>query len=183
MLNQVLKDREKKIERRWVELVFSTYPQETVRFLEREKDPFANPVGRLVREAAASLVNALGEEQPGPEVLRHLDALIRLRSVQDVTAGNAVRVVALLRRAVLDVLGEKTEALGTAGVLELSERVERLLLAAFEIFTACREQLHKVRARELARRQASLLRRLERLSGKHPAEDGPEVGGDSCPPS
>ncbi len=187
MLDRVLEGRQEEIAERWVELVFASYPQETSRFLEREKDPFANPVGRLVREAAGPLVAALGADRPGPEAMRHLDALMRLRSVQDVTAGDAVGVVGLLRRAVLDVLGDEGGELGAAGMLELSERVERMLLAAFEVFTACREQLHEVRARELARRQASLLRRAERLVEEQRKEQETEeesgAGGVAGPPS
>ena len=185
MLDRVLEGRQEEIAERWVELVFASYPQETSRFLEREKDPFANPVGRLVREAAGPLVAALGADRPGPEAMRHLDALMRLRSVQDVTAGDAVGVVGLLRRAVLDVLGDEGGELGAAGMLELSERVERLLLAAFEVFTACREQLYEVRARELARRQASLLRRAERLLEEQRTETEEEsgAGGVAGPPS
>lgn len=185
MLNRVLEGRQDEIAGRWVELVFASYPQETSRFLEREKDPFANPVGRLVREAAGPLVAALGSDRPGPEAMRHLDALMRLRSVQDVTAGDAVGVVGLLRRAVFDVLGDEAEELGAADVLELSERVERLLLLAFEVFTACREQLYEVRARELARRQASLLRRAERLveEQRNDTEEERGAGGVGSPPS
>ena len=183
MLDRIVQDRRKEIAQRWVELVFASYPDETSRFLRKERDPFSNPVGRLVRESAEPLVNALACGQPDQKAMESLDWLMRLRSVQDLTAAEAVSVIPLLRRATLDVAADALGGSGQEGVLELVERVERLTLAAFGVFTACREQLYEVRARELARRQSTLIKRAEELLAEKQEKRETKADREDGPPS
>lgn len=159
----------------WTERVMHSYPDEAARFLQREKDPFANPSGQLIREAAGPLVRALCDDIVGPTARGHLDRLMRLRSVQDLSVGEAVAIVPELRRAVLEVLGEAVRPF----LQELVEAVERLTVAAFEVYCDCREQFYEVRLHEKDRHFASLRRRLDRL---RPETGGRPAGADAGAP-
>ncbi|HHQ47374.1 MAG TPA: hypothetical protein ENK19_00640 [Acidobacteria bacterium] len=176
MLQRLLEENGEAIARKWVELVLATYPGEARGFLHNEGDPFANPVGRTVREAAPLLVEALAADELGREASQRLRELMRIRSVQDLTASEAVGVVPLLRRAVLDIAGPEVEAGGPGAAAELAERTERLLLAAFEAFTESRERLYEARLHERDRHRASLMARAERVLKEMEGSSGPEGG-------
>ncbi len=176
MLDRLIEANGEAIARRWVERAFETYPAETAAFLGREEDPFANPAGAMVREAAPALVGALASGEVGPEVRQRLGELMHLRSVQDLTAPEAVAIVLALRRAVADVAGEELDALGTDGVAELADRTDRLLLAAFEAFVESRERLHEARLRERDRHRASLIARARRVLEERDRSGGVSAG-------
>lgn len=160
MLAGILTGREDAIAERWTELVFGTYPRETTRLLGGEHDPFANPVGQMCRDAAKPLIRALSEDRINQECLDSLGTLMRLRSVQDLTASQAVSIIPLLRTAVLE---EGGKSLDYGALFDLVGRVERLTMIAFDVFVGCREKIFEVRALEAGRLQASLLRRAEQV--------------------
>ena len=172
MLAKILQGKEDAIAKRWVELASATYPRETTVFLKGERDPFANPVGKMLRDASRPLVQALSEDRADLELLESLVELIRLRSVQDMTAAQAVGIVPLLRTAVTEVVGERLDAVGA--VEELGKRIERLMLASFDAFVISRERLYEIRMAERERHTASLLRRAERVLA---GSETPEIGG------
>lgn len=180
MLAKILEGKEDTIAERWATLVFETYPRETTQFLKGEGDPFANPVGKLLRDASRPLVRALSEEWAGAESLEDLAELMRLRSIQDMTAAHAVGIVPLLRRAVIDVVGDRIDDAGVAAVEELGKRIERLMLISFDAFVISRERLYEIRMAERERHTGSLLRRAEKvLAGSQTPETGGGCHGDN----
>jgi len=184
MLAGILKGKEEAIAGRWIELVCRTYPQETTQFLEVERDPFSNPVGRMLREAAGPLVRALLDDGPDGDFPDGLAELMRLRSVQDMTAAQAVGIVTMLRKAVMDVAGDSIQSGGTPAMEELGRRIEELMLVAFDAFVLSRERLYEIRIAERERHTASLLRRAEKVldglvaqeTGRGNGEDAPVAG-------
>jgi hypothetical protein len=92
-----------------------------------------------------------------------LEAIIRIRAVQDFSPAEAVGFVFLLKRAVREVLeGASSGSLPANMQSELEARIDALALSAFEIYTRCREQLFEIRVREAQRRTAALLERFNR---------------------
>jgi hypothetical protein len=72
-----------------------------------------------------------------------LDALIRIRAVQDLTASQAVGFVFLLK-PILRELAPVDDS--------LNDRIDRLALMAFDKYMQCREQLADIRVNEGQRR-------------------------------
>jgi len=172
MLSRILEEKKDAIARRWLELSTEAYPPETTGFLQREKDPFANPAGHLYRVAAPILAGALGQEELDRETLRILDDLMRIRSLQDFTAGEAVGVILLLRQAVLEL--SSSGQTGSEDMLpELLRKTDRLVMAAVDAFVACRERMYQARLHERERHQASLLKRVLKASNA-PGEMHPQ---------
>ena len=128
----------------WVARTLASYPEQSARFLLQEKDRFRNPAGYLFREGLPALFDELNGEWRRQRVEEILEPLIRLRAVQDFTAGQAVGFIFLLKQ----VLREH----GVAPGEQVFERIDQLALVAFDLFMKCREEAYEIRAREAQRR-------------------------------
>jgi hypothetical protein len=128
------------IAEQWFGRVLESYPQQTGQFLAGQRDRFRNPVGHTFREALSILVEeVLGGMEPA-RIASALDAIVRIRAVQDFTPSQAVGFVFLLR----DVLAQHPDA----GTSEMQKKVDELALQAFDAYQQCREQIAEIRGRE-----------------------------------
>ncbi|HUY94481.1 MAG TPA: RsbRD N-terminal domain-containing protein [Terracidiphilus sp.] len=132
------------IAERWLKTAVAAYPAKSRPFLAADGDPFRNPVGHTLRDNLAVLVReCLGAMNP-EAVETAIDALIRLRAVQDLSPADALRFIFELRAIALDS--------GTPLPADFSARVDTIALLAFDKYMACREQIFDLRARELRSR-------------------------------
>ena len=136
----------------WFERTLRDYPGQTVGFLRGEKDPFRNPVGHTLREGLAVLFDEILGEMDEPRITAALDAIVRIRAVQDYTASQAVAFLFLLK----EVLREKSPA---ADLAMLENRIDRMALLAFDLYMKCREKIYEIKAEE-AKRRVYLLERV-----------------------
>ena len=177
-LEGVLAKHRKDILDRWFHLVVEAYPKETSAFLRRERNPFANPVGRAIREGIEGVfAEVLEAESDRARVSPFLDRIIRVRAIQDFSPSAAVAFIFLLKRIVREALAaEMTEgALSTGDLLAFESRVDELGLMAFDVYAACREELNQIRLNEVKNRTARLLQRAGMVAGAPgEAENGPE---------
>jgi hypothetical protein len=141
---------------RWAELALSVYPTESAVAMRREKDRFQNPVGNITRESLDELYRGLLAGRPARELADSLDDMLRIRAVQDLSPSTAVAFVFLLKRAAREAQGNEAPDLD-----ELDASIERLALAAFDVYTSCREKIYELRIREIKRRASVLLERAE----------------------
>jgi hypothetical protein len=88
------------------------------------------------------------------QLLGALDGIIRIRSVQDFTPSETVGFVFRLKDVIREVVGEVGEENDFG---DLESRIDRVALLAFEKYTECREQLHRVRNREIESRAKRVL--------------------------
>jgi len=132
------------IAERWLKTAVAAYPAKSRPFLGADGDPFRNPVGHTLRDNLAVLVReCLGAMNP-EAVETAIDALIRLRAVQDLSPADALRFIFELRAIALDS--------GTPLPADFPARVDTIALLAFDKYMACREQIFDLRARELRSR-------------------------------
>ena len=133
-------DAERAILEQWVARTIESYPEEAVPFLTGNKDPFRNPVGHTLRESLALLWHELLGAMDRSAILSALDAIIRLRAVQNFTPSEAVRFVFELKPLARNI--------HLAGGESLEDRIDELALMAFDQYMKCREQLAELRAKE-----------------------------------
>jgi hypothetical protein len=165
----ILKSKRKVIVDRWMDLALQVYPQDSARFMRQESDRFGNPVGRITREALEAVFEGLVTGDAIEEMRGSLDEILRLRAVQDLSPSQAVGFVFLLKRAIHEELGEvEADRASSADLIALHSGIDRLGLAAFDLFMQCREKIYDLRAREIRRRTASLLARVERGAAEEP---------------
>ncbi|MFZ0338208.1 MAG: RsbRD N-terminal domain-containing protein [Terracidiphilus sp.] len=125
----------------WIERTFASYPAEVHSLLSGEQDAFRNPVGHAIRESLTTLSRELLGEMDVKAIAPALDALVRLRAVQDFRPSEALRFIFDLRGLVAEVTGSLPQA--------LESRIDELSLMAFDQYMACRDQIAGLREKEL----------------------------------
>jgi hypothetical protein len=128
----------------WLAQTIESYPHLTAGFLASERDPFRNPAGHALRSSMSALVEELLGNWEAERIAPALDAIVRLRVVQDFTPSQAVGFVFLLRPILL--------ATNPARPATIEARIDQLALMAFDQYVKCREQIEEVRANEVRRR-------------------------------
>jgi hypothetical protein len=160
-LGRLLEEKRESILGRWFELIRSTYPQITSKFLAQQEDQFRNPVGHAIRESIGPIYQQVVSTMDSDELQRALDGIIRIRSVQEFTPSEAIGFVFQLKTVFREVLdGQLPEGEKRDGLAELETRIDRVALLAFEKYTECREKLHEVRNKEIKGRTMKLLERV-----------------------
>jgi hypothetical protein len=176
-LMSILQERREALKQRWTELVFASYPQQSVSFLRQERDRFANPLGSTIRSEIATLVEGLLTGADDAALTAPLDAIIRVRAVQDFSPVEALRFVFQLKQAVAEIVGDDAKRVPADELLAFHARLDELALQACGIYVGCRERVFQIRAREATARTYSLLKQAGLLV------DADEAGGAPvCPP-
>ena len=165
MLAELLRRERTTILRKWFTHVLETYPEDTTRFLKREKNPFANPVGSAIGEGLQGIFDELLAADPTPALVPFLDRIIRIRAVQEFSASTSLAFVFALKGIVRDVLKKEIRTHDVREDLAvLDARVDRLALLAFDTYVGCREELFELRVGELRRHRDAAVRVLERTN-------------------
>jgi hypothetical protein len=158
-LRELLIEKQNALCARWLDAVLGEYGALTATQWRREKNRFANPVGHALSTGLPEIFEAaVGEGEPSAGALAALEAIVRIRSVQDLAPSRAVGFLYKLRDAIRDELGAELGA-HTTGLAELDARIQQLTLLAFDTYVRLREQVFRLRQDELKRSVASLLRR------------------------
>jgi hypothetical protein len=170
-LKQSLIEKKKSILERWFHLILETYPQETAKFISKERDRFANPVGVTLSEGMEALYEGLLKEADADQLSSPLEKIIQIRSVQDFSPSQAVVIVSLLKKAVQEEMkGNKVEMNGmdvTIGEwFDLESRIDQLSLMAFDIYTKYRERVYEIRINEIKKERDRAFKLLERTDSK-----------------
>ena len=156
-----LSEKKRVVAGEWLQRVLETYPADSGRLLRLERDPFRNPVGHVLQEGLPVLVEEILGAMDRGRITSALDGIVRIRAVQDFTAGQAVAFVFLLRDVVRKHLGDHEEILAIA-----EQRIDELAVLAFDLFMTCREQTYEIKANEL-KRSMYVQTRLDRNRAIH----------------
>ena len=150
---------------RWLDLIFETYPADAQRFLRKQKDRFANPVGTTISKEIENLYDELIEGLEPERVSSLLDRIIRIRAIQDFPPSQALAFVFYLKKAIKDEMQEEILEEGQSEDWSIIEsRIDDLALLAFDIYMNCREKLYDIRANEAKNQVSRLLQRAGMIS-------------------
>lgn len=160
MLTDTLTAKRDLIVKQWSDTVRSSYPAKTAQYLESQADRFHNPVGHDLDEYLPILVDQILGDMNRDELMTALDRIVRIRSVQDFTASEAVSFVFSLKQVVRTVLKKETDLDSVRDELfDLDRRIDALALMAFDLYTNCREKLYEIRHNAMIRETRILLER------------------------
>ncbi len=172
-LESLLSQKRVGILKKWLNLMFESYPPETSRFLKREKDRFDNPVAYEFRQGIEGIYEALLSGMDTDRLFPFLDQVIRIRAVQDISPSQAIAFVFLLKKVIRDELEKEAWGNGVAeDLLELESRIDGLALLSFDVYMKRREIFYQLRVDEVKRRVGALLRRTGLIAE---LEEGPNL--------
>ncbi len=171
-LRQLLLESRDTIVSEWTEAIFRTYPIDTVGFMRRQHDQFANPIGYRTRLAAAAMVDGLlgvetavkGEDGQAFGLNEALNDLIRIRAVQDFTPAGAAGFFVLLKKIVRKLAENAlTDVAVVKDLLAFEDKLDALTLLALNIYMERHKQIFEMRVKEVKNSQAWLLKRAKMI--------------------
>lgn len=138
---------------KWFDSAIQAYAPDTAAFIKSQKDQFANPVGSHTLKGVEVLFDQLLGDMDGSAITTYLDPIMRIRAVQNLTPARATAFIFSLKNILIDMFGKNLQDAGMMKqFLEVETRIDRLALAAFDIYMACREKIYELKANETRNR-------------------------------
>lgn len=152
MINELLTKYRSEILEIWVRNMYATYPAQTEKFLKKEKDPFANPVGVTIKHSFTSVFDELAGKMETQVIDSSLEDIIRIRAVQELPPSDALSFISLLKQTLVTVFTENHENnISTEEWLSLLAKIDDISLRSFDIYMKCREKIYSLKADEIKR--------------------------------
>jgi hypothetical protein len=134
---------------KWFDAAVQAYAPDTAAFLKSQKDDFSNPVGSHARKGIEMMLDQLTGDMNGDTITRYLDPIMRVRAVQSMAPSRAAAFIFSLKGMLREQFSRELQDAGLARQLvEIEGRIDRLGLAAFDIYMGCREKINELRANE-----------------------------------
>jgi len=155
---------------RWFDSAIHAYAPDTAAFIKSQKDQFANPVGSHTLKGVEGLFDQLVGGMDAGAIANHLDPIMRIRAVQNLTPARAAAFIFSLKSILIEMFGQNLQdASTTRQFLEIEARIDQMGLAAFDIYIACREKIYELKANETRNRTFKAFERAGLIS-KDPGE-------------
>lgn len=171
-LREIIRTKEAEILKEWKQALLDTYPQDAVKFIQGQKNQFANPVGHIFDLGLSKCFTNLIFTDDNESVKEALDEVIRVRAVQDFSPAGALAFIfdlkGIIRAYCLEQI-MKEELL--EALWRLDARIDEAALIAFNIYASCREELAEIRVNEVKSNVYFLLRKAKML-----VEGSPDKG-------
>jgi hypothetical protein len=163
-LEDLLLQKKTSILERWFHVIVETYPPETAKFLKKQKDRFANPVGAAIFQGIDGIFDQLCQDIDLDEVSPFLDKIVRIRAIQDFSPSQTVAFIFLLKHVIREELeSEIRENQLTQELFIIESRIDDLALLSFNIYMKCREQIYEMKFNEVRNKTYSLLKKANLL--------------------
>jgi hypothetical protein len=134
---------------KWFDSAIHAYAADTAAFLKSQKDDFANPVGSHTRKGIEVMLDQLTGDMDGDTITRYLDPIMRIRAVQSMAPSRATAFIFSLKGTLREQFSHELQDAGMSRQwVEIEARIDRLGLAAFDIYMGCREKINELRANE-----------------------------------
>jgi hypothetical protein len=166
-IERILTERRSRIISRWLEVASAGYPDQPRGGSRSESDQFSNPVKWIIRDALEDIVDNLCGSSPVTDS-PPLDRLMRLKALSSPDVSEAVAFLGALRPLVVEESG--SNKLGPEDMSRIEARIDAVTKLASDRFQAARQHLTELRRREVARRTAKLVERLQRTRGEREIE-------------
>ncbi len=122
-------------------------------------DEFLNPAGTTVRTATKKLLDAvLGEDIETESLQKSMKELIRLQAVQELSPAQAMLPFVTLKQHIYNIVEKALVSENFLEYKEMTDRIDTLMLMAFDMFAQDKEELYRVRVKELKNAQSQILR-------------------------
>jgi hypothetical protein len=154
-----LANRRDTLVKKWFDGIVQTYPESTTRFLAQEKDPFRNPIGHTLKKSLSALFDGLVKPKELASLTPELNDIVKMRAVQDITAGQAASFPFLLKKILRKECAAEVSSYPDEYV-NLEARIDEMALLAFDLYMKSREQLLEIKYNE-AKRSMFMLEKIQ----------------------
>lgn len=156
--------------KKWFKRTLATYPEDTAAFYANKENQFSNPVGYTISLEIEKIFDELLKAKSTEDLPNHVDALVRIRAVQDYSPSGAVSFLLLLKDILREeILKDNPDQALYRSVLDFEIKIDQLCLLAFDIYMGCREEVWELKAREFKNSTSRLLQRAKMVC---PVSDG-----------
>ena len=153
---------------RWADLILETYPADASRWIRQGKDRFLNPVGYTMTTETEALYDGLLQGMATDQFSVHLERILQIRSVQDVSPSQAVAIIPLLKKAIREEI--KRNSMEDPEIMDewfdLESNIDLLSFKAFDLYTNYREKIYEIRLKEVKEQRDRAFQLLERTNSK-----------------
>jgi len=164
-LKDQLQENRSTIINQWFEAVVETYHEETRGPLRKQNAPFTNPVGFNTAQGLEGLFDGLLKGMMPTETSRFLDAIVRVRAVQDFAPSEAIRFIFRLKDVVRkELAGALQDPAVSSELVPFEAAIDDLALFAFDLYLQCREKIYDIKAREAQSATFRLLQQAKILT-------------------
>jgi hypothetical protein len=165
VLESLLLQNKTNLLKRWLDLILETYPADTAALMRKDRNQFTNPVGSTISREIEVLFKQLCEGIQNGECRASLNAILKIRSVQDFSPSKAVGFIFLLKRAIGETLkNEIYKESVMSEWLSFQSRIDALVLQAFDAYMDCREKICEIRVNQARTEKEMAFRMIERMN-------------------
>lgn len=150
----------KKILKEWYQEVLGSFPKQSHALISSNTDRFANPIGFTLNDAIAEIFSALVGDKSLDEIAPALERIIKLRAIQGGRESAQLGFLLALKRIVRERCGAYSSGFSEVGaLLEIEDRMDEILLRAYEIYVRSRELILELQVNEI-KNKTHMMRRL-----------------------
>jgi len=147
----------------WKGLLLDTYPEDSRRFLSKEKDHFANPVGSILFSELERLLDVILKVKEEDVLEDPLEKIIKIRAVQDFKPSEAIGFIFELKGILRRCVGDCPNSKESVELSQMDEIIDRVGLKALDVYWDVKRKLQDLRIAELKRQYERLLIRANVL--------------------
>lgn len=168
ILKNVLKEKQPAIVQKWFDAALADYHKDAQGPMRKTKAQFTNPVGFDLAQGLEGLFGALLQGVISDNVSTFLDAIVRIRAVQDFAPSEALAFIFRVKQIVRDETARERSgrAGGEAELAAFDAAVDDLALYAFDLYMRCREKIYDLKAQEARRLTYRLLQKAQSIADK-----------------
>lgn len=156
-------EKRNKIFEQWYEDIVRTYPRDSNILLNDTTKQFTNPLAYNLHLESKAIFDAIFEDKYLELIDKPLINILKIRAVQDFSSAEAVGFIIDLKKAFRNVLNSSgTSYINFLQIID--DRVDKIMLKAFDIFMQVRERIYEIKANEVKNRT---FRMIERLNEKY----------------
>jgi len=168
ILRDVLKEKKSAIVQKWFDAALASYHKDAQGMLRQTKAQFTNPVGFDLAEGLDGLFDALVGGVISDSVATFLDAIVRIRAVQDLAPSEALAFLFRVKQIVREEVGQEglKDADRKAELAAFDAATDDLALYAFDLYMRCREKIYDLKAQEARTLTYRLLQKAQAIADK-----------------
>ncbi len=160
MIFDILKKDEQKLIAAWHNEFFAHHGLDSVGVSRTVTDQFLNPVGYVVKDATTILFKAIiGEDADQTLIKKNLEDLIKIQAIQQLSPAQALLPLRAIKELIYAHIQKELKSLEDFNTYkEIVDRVDTLMLMAFDIYAQDKETLYRIRVNEVKNAQSQILR-------------------------